>query len=364
MRGRLLLVSGFVGWFKKDVMLDSDRYWDCLDQAVQASTGGRTDEALAWIDEALKHNPEGAEALNGRGEILWEQGRLEPALREFDRAAEMAPEFFPAQLNRIELLIEEFQEQDEALDRADELLGRSLEGGIEAEVYYLKAKAFFYLDDLEGALFLLRRALQVQGEVGVYRGFEGQVLFELGQFGPALRSLEKSDALEPEVGHTLYHLALVHEHQGEFPLAESFFERAAALQPGLYPMPVRMPSQEFDEAARAAVDELPDRIRQYIANCPILIQDLPAEQLVRHENLSPQILGLFTGVPATEAGAAAAGGSAQPLDVDHVMLFKRNLEKVAGSVEELIEQVQITVRHEIGHYLGLGEEDLERLGLG
>ena len=349
-------------------MLDSDRYWDCLDQAVQASSGGRTDEALAWIEEALKHNPSGSEALNGRGEILWEQGRMEPALREFDRAAEMAPDFFPAQLNRIELLIEEFQEQDEALDRADELLAGSLDVGIEAEVYYLKAKAFFYLDDLEGALFLLRRALQVQGEVGVYRGFEGQVLFELGQFGPALRSLEKSDSLEPEVGHTLYHLALVHEHLGEYEQAECVAVGlplvAGALQPGLYPGPVRMSAEEFEAAARDAVDELPEQIGRYIANCPILIEDLPGESLVRGENLSPQILGLFTGVPATEAGSAASGGSSQPIDVDHVLLFKRNLEKVASSREELVEQIQITVRHEIGHYLGLEEDDLERLGLG
>ena len=35
---------------------DKDRYWDCLDQAMEASHGGRTDEALAWLDEALKRS--------------------------------------------------------------------------------------------------------------------------------------------------------------------------------------------------------------------------------------------------------------------------------------------------------------------
>ena len=35
-------------------MKNNDRYWDCLDQAMEASDGGRTEEALAWLDEALR----------------------------------------------------------------------------------------------------------------------------------------------------------------------------------------------------------------------------------------------------------------------------------------------------------------------
>ena len=65
---------------------DKDRYWDCLDQAMEASHGGRMEEALAWLDEALRVHPDGAEAHNGRGEILWDDGRVDEGLIEFDRA--------------------------------------------------------------------------------------------------------------------------------------------------------------------------------------------------------------------------------------------------------------------------------------
>ncbi|MFT5444502.1 MAG: putative Zn-dependent protease with MMP-like domain, partial [Myxococcota bacterium] len=41
----------------------------------------------------------------------------------------------------------------------------------------------------------------------------------------------------------------------------------------------------------------------------------------------------------------------------------KNHEKICRDREELIEQIQVTVRHEIGHYLGLDEEDMDRLGL-
>ncbi|MFP8874059.1 MAG: metallopeptidase family protein, partial [Myxococcota bacterium] len=111
-------------------------------------------------------------------------------------------------------------------------------------------------------------------------------------------------------------------------------------------------------AASAALASLPDHIRDYVAGCPILVEDLPEAALVRDGDLSPQILGLFQGVPATDPDARATR-----LDIDRIVLFKRNLEKVAVDRNELIEQIQITVRHEIGHYLGLDEADLERLGL-
>lgn len=340
-----------------------DRYWDCLDQALEASSGGREDEALAWLAEALRHNPHGAEAHNGRGEILWDRGRCEESLREFNRAAEAHPEFHPAQLNRIELLIEEFQQHEEALDLCDELLSQRLDRPTEAEVYYLKAKSLFYMDDLEGALFLLRRAIKVQGEVGVYRGFEGQILFELGRFRGARRSLEASEALEPDAAHTLYHLALVQEHLDRYDEAERLFARAEELQEDMYPRPIRMEGDAFERAATEALRSLPESIQQYVSGCAIAIEDLPDAELLARENLSPQVLGLFLGTPATEPGASPTFGTS-PAESSRILLFKRNLEKVAATHDELVEQIQITVKHEIGHYLGLDDDDLERLGLG
>ena len=342
-------------------MLDRDRYWDCLDQAMEASSNGQPDEALAWLDEALKANPEGAEAHTSRGELLWDCGRQEEALQEFARALHADADYQPGQLNRIEIMIEEFQEYDEALDLADDLLQTALEKPIEAEVYYLKAKALFYLDDLEGALFLLRRAIKIQGEVGIYRGFEGQVLFEIGQYGEARRSLERALALEHECAHSTYHLALVMEHTGHLEEAEKLFAKAARLSPDLYPLPIRIADDEFESAAEQALKDLPEPIYKYTENCPVIIEDLPSEELVKREYVSPQVLGLFLGVPATEASPTL--GTAQRSDTDRILLFKRNLERIAKDNLDLVEQIQITVKHEIGHFLGMDEEEVERLGL-
>jgi predicted Zn-dependent protease with MMP-like domain len=344
-------------------MKNNDRYWDCLDQAMEASHGGRTEEALAWLDEALRAHPDGAEAHNGRGEILWDDGKIDQALHEFERSIQADPKFVTAHLNRAELMVEDVGEFPRAVQLCDELISGDpelprLDRGTEAEVYYLKAKAVFYLDDLEGALFLVRRALKTAGEIAIYRAFDGQILFELGRFEDARRALETAAAMEPEAGHAVYHLALVLERLGEEEEAERYFARANALDPDRYPLPARVDGRFFRQAAAEALDNLPRSIREYVQDVPVLVEDFPSRELMGEENVSPQILGIYIGVPRTEAE-----GHAQPQDVTRVILYQRNLEKVCRDRDDLIEQIQVTIRHEIGHHLGLSEEDLDRLGL-
>ena len=345
-------------------MRDNDRYWDCLDQAMEASHGGRTDEALAWLDEALKAHPNGAEAHNGRGEILWDEGRVEEALYQFELAVMADPKFLTAHLNRAELLIEEMGEHEQAIALCDRLLSGAPElpkpdRGTEAEIYYLKSKALFYIDDLEGAQFLVRRAIQKSGEIAVYRAFEGQLGFELGRFEEAKKHLERAVAMDPESAHAVYHLGLVLERIAPEGEAARAFAKANALDPDRYPLPVEVEEAAFQKAVADAFDNLPRSIRAYVEDVPLLVEDFPSPELLAEENLSPQILGIYIGVPRTEAGA-----NDQPQDLTRVILYKKNLEKVCHDEDDLVEQIQVTVRHEIGHHLGLSEEDLEGLGLG
>jgi predicted Zn-dependent protease with MMP-like domain len=353
---------------------DKDRYWDCLDQAMEASHGGRIEEALAWLDEALRVHPDGAEARNGRGEILWDDGRIDEALIEFDRATMADGKFTSAHLNRIELLIEELGEFSTAVRLADELLAGRPElprpdRPLQAEVYYLKSKALFYQDDLEGSLFLVRRAAKAGGENGLYYAFEGQALFELGAYTEAKRVLERGIAIDPDAAHSLYHLGLVLERledegqeSGSIPVgietSAQAFSRANSLEPQQFPLPVNLDDATFSAALDAAVANLPRSIRERIEGVSLQIEDFPDLDLVRGERISPQTLGLFIGVPRTEALQTD-----QPLDLDRIMLFKKNLEKICQDEEDLIDQIQVTLRHEVGHYLGLDEDDLERLGL-
>jgi predicted Zn-dependent protease with MMP-like domain len=182
----------------------------------------------------------------------------------------------------------------------------------------------------------------------------------MGSFQDARRPLERAVAMEPESGHAVYHLGLTLERVAEGrEESERCFERADALDPEHYPMPIQIDEARFERAAEEALRNLPRSIRDYVEGVPVLVEEFPSTELVSNENVSPQILGIFIGVPRTEASVS------QPhTDLDRVILFKRNLERMCRNEGELIEQIQITVKHEIGHYLGLSEDDLERLGLG
>jgi predicted Zn-dependent protease with MMP-like domain/Flp pilus assembly protein TadD len=342
---------------------DKDRYWDCLDQAMEASHSGRTEEALAWLDEALRVHPDGAEARNGRGEILWDEGRVDEALFEFECATAADPKFTAAHLNRVELLIEELSEFELALERCDELLSGRPElprpdRSLQSEVYYLKSKSLFYLDDLEGAVFLVRRALKAAGDQPIYSALEGQILFELGRYEEAHRVLEHAVALDPDSAHCVYHYGLVLERSGDPEEAARCFARANAIDASHYPLPAEVSEEFFREVMEEALGNLPRSVRDTMENVPVIVEDFPSVDLIQTEDVSPQILGIFIGTPRTQAVLTN-----QVPDLDRIILFQKNLEKICQDREDLIDQIQVTLRHEVGHYLGLDEDDLERLGL-
>jgi predicted Zn-dependent protease with MMP-like domain len=194
----------------------------------------------------------------------------------------------------------------------------------------------------------VRRAAKVAPDVPVYRAFEVQILFEKARFEEARRVLEQAALMDSESAHAVYHLALVLERLGEDEEAERAFRRANALDPDHYALPVRVQDAVFQRASEDALANLPRSIREAVENVPILVHELPEEDLLHAENVSPTILGLFT---------------EQARDVNRVILFKKNLEKMCRTRAELVEQIQTTLQHEIGHYLGLDDDDLERIGL-
>jgi predicted Zn-dependent protease with MMP-like domain/thioredoxin-like negative regulator of GroEL len=115
-------------------------------------------------------------------------------------------------------------------------------------------------------------------------------------------------------------------------------------------------ADEIERITQATLAELPAHIREHLERVPILIDDVPSEELVA-EGWDPRLLGLFQGTPMPEDGALAP-------TVTNIHLFKRNLERSCYDAEHLAEEIRITVLHETAHYFGLDDDDLDELGLG
>ena len=117
-------------------------------------------------------------------------------------------------------------------------------------------------------------------------------------------------------------------------------------------MAVQISDKDFDKAVDAAIDQVPDELLQLIDNVVILVEDDPPAD-------EPDLLGLYDGVPITERDTSY--GMVPP---DSITLFRNPLKAVAATKAHLIDEITITVVHEIGHYFGIDDDELDEMGWG
>ena len=104
--------------------------------------------------------------------------------------------------------------------------------------------------------------------------------------------------------------------------------------------------------------ELPREMARRAAEVPVVMLARPTKAMVRDDGIDPDLLGLFVGPNCAEGVE-----SGDPLPPE-ILLFLENLWDYADGDEELFrEEVRVTYYHELGHYLGLEEDDLEDRGL-
>jgi predicted Zn-dependent protease with MMP-like domain len=109
-------------------------------------------------------------------------------------------------------------------------------------------------------------------------------------------------------------------------------------------------SAAFEKLVIGELDLLPDDMVDGLENVAFVTEDRP-------EDGSLDVLGLYDGVALTERGTYGFGELP-----DRIVLFREPLLEISADLDELREQVHITLVHEIGHYYGIDDEELHRLG--
>jgi len=262
---------------------------------------------------------------------------------------------------RVEGLLDEERFED-ALAACREALAAG--EGNELDLLFLAGDASLSLGDAAEAEGYFRAVLATDPDCSASRSYLAKALFLQWRFDEAevavAAALDLADA--PAEAHAV-HGALL-ERRGRLAEAETCFRNANAMAPDAYPLPVRMARKEFDREVRQAVNRLPRQFRKALDRVPIEVHDIPPDALARHgdDEVLPDILGLFEGVPLTESEGldVLATSSWQP---NRILLFQRNIERMVFDREDLVEQIRITLWHEVAHYLGFEEEDMDDLGL-
>jgi predicted Zn-dependent protease with MMP-like domain len=113
-----------------------------------------------------------------------------------------------------------------------------------------------------------------------------------------------------------------------------------------------LPADRFEELVADALDGIPTELLDLLDNVVIQVEDDAPD----HE---AGLLGLYEGVPLTERGGWYSGQLP-----DRIRIFRRPILYVCETYEEVVEQVRITVVHEIAHHFGIDDDRLHELGYG
>ena len=256
---------------------------------------------------------------------------------------------------------------DEVLDRLDALDVRGDDAGLrDALAEALERlpdaaplrewEASLLVDDerFEEALAILDDL--VAGEAGNdwARRERAAVLIDLGRFEPALADLRalprraRQGLAAAERASIHADLGLCLDRLGRATEADVEFRQAAALDPEGCPFPPRLPEAHFEALVAAALDTIPARFRGYLDQVVTVVRDYPAP-----DDPDPFLLGLYVGVPRAERTLATAD------HLDHVIVFKRSHELRCRDEDELRDEVQRTVVHELAHHFGLEDDEMD-----
>lgn len=115
--------------------------------------------------------------------------------------------------------------------------------------------------------------------------------------------------------------------------------------------PLELDEEAFEALVVAELDELPDDMVEGLENLVFVVEDRP-------EDGSLDLLGLYEGTALTDRGQYGFGELP-----DRIVLYREPLLAIAeGDLDELREQIHITLVHEIAHYFGIDDDELHRLG--
>ncbi|WP_207782387.1 metallopeptidase family protein [Phytoactinopolyspora limicola] len=113
---------------------------------------------------------------------------------------------------------------------------------------------------------------------------------------------------------------------------------------------LELSEEQFEALVADALDGIPPELAQVMDNVVILVEDEPPDD-------APELLGLYEGTPLTERGGDYGG-----VLPDTIRLFRLPILRICETYDDVVDEVLITVVHEIAHHFGIDDDRLHELG--
>lgn len=181
--------------------------------------------------------------------------------------------------------------------------------------------------------------------------------YDLVRFEESLDDARRALAIHPDMAAAWDLVSRTLEHLGEPEEAAKAAQEAADIDADNFPLPLEVSDADFDAIVRRSLEEMSKPVRDRLQSIAVLVEPLPSRKVLMAEEpaLSPDVLGLFVGNHIFSEAVSPDPGA--------IFLYRRNLLRACLDDEELAREIRITVQHEVGHLMGLDEDELDDWGL-
>ena len=121
----------------------------------------------------------------------------------------------------------------------------------------------------------------------------------------------------------------------------------------------------FDRQLEYVMGEMPPRVHELLREIPMYVDDYPSPQIMRRMRLRrpDQLCGLYTGVPLTQRSVELSGVLSDVIHIFRLGILSMATDRQGRLNEtELRRQIRITVLHEVAHFFGIDDDELDDLG--
>ncbi len=215
-------------------------------------------------------------------------------------------------------------------------------------------------DDRAGMRTYLDEAAEIDPQAAGVQWLRGEVALADGDLDVAHACLERAVTRDPAHADAHWALGRVYEELGDYEAMIEHFEAVRRLDAKTDRLAGVGGNADFDHVeavAERVLARLPEAIAARLGNAPVVLEARPSAALVG-DGFDPRALGLFEGADDFEQRSGQVVGAPT-----RIVLFVANLLSVCPDDETLAEQIEVTVLHEVGHFFGLDEDEVDALGL-
>jgi tetratricopeptide (TPR) repeat protein len=308
-----------------------DRGWDLVQR-------GDSRGAELSARRALEIDSQSPEAYNLLGYVAALQGDFDDAIDHYRQAIALDDTYLEAMLNAAEVYIHPLGEFDEAIGLCDQSLELAETDDEVVDALLLKFDALLGKGDFEGAKQLAHNFPPGPFENMNHTFLVGRAFYEVGDVDRAAPLVEEAAKRNPANPEAFYYLGLIRDEHGDTAGATQAFLRSRELDHELPPPSWTLSRETFELTARRALAALDEKLRAYVRDEELYVADAPGVEVVV-DGVDPRALLLLD--------AIAPNGTPAPGTTARIFVYKRNVERLAGSLEAIEPEIKAALEREI-----------------